>query len=218
MKKILIVSLLTVAVFQLMKAQAHPVSPSSKIGILVNGGIVNTYMFNPPFFWVRCIEGCTPEYQQWKKGIVFNLGLSYQLNERHYLYLSGGYSSFGFKEKVIQFEFPNGREDKKSWKFIGLELGHQFNILITDEMKFFLANGIRPEMTVQDEYDVLKKINLSYSGRLGIEYAVNDHFGITFNGLFKSALLKYNKSDRVGFYNDYLPYGLGLELGAVIHR
>lgn len=223
MPRKLLLLLVFVLIFQNSYSQTTSEDQNAKFSLILRGGILDTYLYNPLFYWAVCIEGCSPEEQSSKIGKSFNLGLVYQLSEKNQIAALTGYSEFGYYEKGIASTGAGSYsyESNVLWKFWGVEIEYIRALYRIGKVSLLLGNGLRFETPIQDysiyNDKIMKAVGINYNGRLGAEFKISNKISLLGNGLFKTSLSKYNKVEPAFDYSNYKPYGIGGEIGVSVN-
>ncbi len=215
MKKLLLCLLLTSLGSIVLVAQRSPWE------IQVNYGLSATLHYNFPLQKNYCREGCPTEEQNPGLAHAFSAGISRRLAERHSVYLMMGYSELRFHESgPIPFSslFPTPHYSVNAhFQFTNLQLGHILRLKKWDRYELVLSNSLLAEHTIAESYSLsqryLNRNNFSYLGKIGMVLDLGKAVALNTNFTFRTALSSYNRQYDFDYFDDYKPFGMGIETG-----
>lgn len=184
----------------------------------INYGLTATTHLGEPLQKYFCREGCPVLEQTPGAGHSVSMGISKRIGLIHSLYAAVGYSEIRFHEKGLlssggAADMPYERD--VSFGFLNLQVGHLLLLERLGRHDVVLTNSLLAEHTIRESYftDYLKTNNFSYLAKLGMVFHSDKALAFTVNATFRAALSNYNRQHNFKYFDDYKPYGFGLEAG-----
>lgn len=203
-----------------MAGIANAQQTESRWQLQLRGGALATGLYKGPLQKHYCREGC-PVYAQTPLAAPMMLaGVARKLAPNHSIYLLGGISRLRFYEEGAQSpgdETLDSYELKAGFSLIQGQLGHQWQWRRAGQYAFVLSNGLILERSITEQTQgypktYLNELNASYVGKVGVVLWPDRSFSLSAEAVFRSALTSYNR-DNSRYFDDYYPWGAGLELG-----
>ncbi len=197
----------------------------SQIGpwdLQVNYGLSATLHYGIPLQRRFCRNGCPTIEQTPGLAQAFSAGISRRVSPRHSIYFAVGYSQLRFQEKspfispgLSSFIPPPTDPIDARFGFVNFQLGHSFRLLNWEQHQLVMSNSLLIEHTIQESYhpDYIKPDNYSYLGKIGAVLNFGSPVSLTANATFRTALSTYNRQYDLSQFEDYRPFGMGLEVG-----
>lgn len=188
--------------------------------LLLNGGFQNSRNYNGIFQPYFCDEGCIVTTQTSKPSFDYNLLFKKKLNTSNLSQLIGtGINRKSWTGNGLSSDGASPIENPFKWEnkldYLGIFYGVDFERKWGKKVSFFGRAMLTPELLLNRGNDFYKRISVSIRTNIGLEYQLNQSFGIQLNPFFQSAIMNYAKEND--YTNKFIPYSIGLNLGLVFN-
>lgn len=145
------------------------------------------------------------------KSYLWDISIAYSFNEKHAVEWRFGSSQIGYYDFWMYHMSGFPFEEETIWNLKGTEILYQWTFLRSSKLNTFLKSGLRMEtVTGGEDKESFHKFNPGLTFRPGAFVDVTQRVSVHLNGLFKTAVRRFNKWDR---NSNYVPYGIGGEVG-----
>lgn len=186
--------------------------------LILNGGFQNFRNYDGIFQAYFCEEPCELTNQTPITSFDLNLLFKKKVKKSNWSQLIGtginrkswtdiGIYSDGASPPIHPFKWKN------KLNYLDVFFGIDFERKWGEKTSLFGRALLTPELLLNHRNNIFKKVSASIRTTIGLEYQLNQSFGIQLSPFFQTAIMNYAKEND--FTNKFIPYSIGLNLGLV---